>query len=44
MRRIKGREEKDAASHNKEITSKLSSAKKGLKSLGPGIITGASDF
>jgi NRAMP (natural resistance-associated macrophage protein)-like metal ion transporter len=43
VRRIKRREERDAASHNKDIASKLSSAKKVLKSLGPGIITGASD-
>jgi NRAMP (natural resistance-associated macrophage protein)-like metal ion transporter len=43
VRWIKRREEKDAASHNKDIMYKLSSAKKILKSLGPGIITGASD-
>jgi NRAMP (natural resistance-associated macrophage protein)-like metal ion transporter len=43
VRWIKRREEKDAASHNKDIKSKLSSVKKILKSLGPGIITGASD-
>ena len=40
---MKSREEKSAASHDKNITSKLSSTKKILKSLGPGIITGASD-
>jgi NRAMP (natural resistance-associated macrophage protein)-like metal ion transporter len=40
---MKRREEKGTASHGKDITSKLSSAKKILKSLGPGIITGASD-
>ena len=34
---------KRSASHDKSITSKLSSVKKILKSLGPGIITGASD-
>src|ERR687886_2914700 len=43
MRWMKRREEKGAASYDKDITSKLSSAKKILKSLGPGIITGASD-
>ncbi|MFL6424146.1 MAG: NRAMP family divalent metal transporter [Nitrososphaeraceae archaeon] len=40
---MKRREEKDVASYDKDITSKLSSVKKTLKSLGPGIITGASD-
>jgi NRAMP (natural resistance-associated macrophage protein)-like metal ion transporter len=40
---MKRREEKGTASHGKDITSKLSSVKKILKSLGPGIITGASD-
>jgi NRAMP (natural resistance-associated macrophage protein)-like metal ion transporter len=35
--------EKDVASHDKDIPSKISSVKKILKSLGPGIITGASD-
>jgi Mn2+/Fe2+ NRAMP family transporter len=41
---MKSREEKSAASHDKDTTtSKLSSVKKTLKSLGPGIITGASD-
>jgi NRAMP (natural resistance-associated macrophage protein)-like metal ion transporter len=36
-------EEEGAASYDKDITSKLSPVKKTLKSLGPGIITGASD-
>ena len=40
---MKKREEKDIASHDKDITSKISSVKKILKALGPGIITGASD-
>jgi NRAMP (natural resistance-associated macrophage protein)-like metal ion transporter len=40
---MKRREEKDVASHDKDITSKIPSVKKTLKSLGPGIITGASD-
>jgi NRAMP (natural resistance-associated macrophage protein)-like metal ion transporter len=35
--------EKDVTSHDKDITSKISSVKKILKSLGPGVITGASD-
>ena len=40
---MKKREEKEIASHDKDITSKISSVKKILKALGPGIITGASD-
>jgi NRAMP (natural resistance-associated macrophage protein)-like metal ion transporter len=40
---MKRREEKGTASHGKDIKSKLSPVKKTLKSLGPGIITGASD-
>ncbi len=40
---MKKREEKDIVPHDKDITSKISSVKKILKSLGPGIITGASD-
>ncbi len=40
---MKSQEEEGAASHDKNITSRLSSVKKTLKSLGPGIITGASD-
>jgi hypothetical protein len=40
---MKKREEKDIAPHDKDITSKISSVKKILKSLGPGIITEASD-
>src|ERR1051325_2221795 len=40
---MKKRQEKDVTSHDKAITSKISSVKKILKSLGPGIITGASD-
>ena len=40
---MKKREEKLIASHDKDITSKISSVKKILKALGPGIITGASD-
>jgi NRAMP (natural resistance-associated macrophage protein)-like metal ion transporter len=40
---MKRREEEGAASYDKDITSKLSPVKKTLKSLGPGIITGASD-
>jgi NRAMP (natural resistance-associated macrophage protein)-like metal ion transporter len=40
---MKSPEEEGAAFHDKDITSKLSSVKKILKSLGPGIITGASD-
>jgi NRAMP (natural resistance-associated macrophage protein)-like metal ion transporter len=40
---MKKREDKDVASHDKDVTSKISSVKKILKSLGPGIITGASD-
>ena len=40
---MKKREEKDIASHDKDITSKISSVKKILNALGPGIITGASD-
>ena len=40
---MKKREEKDIASHDKDITSKISSVKKILKALGPGIITGAAD-
>ena len=40
---MKKREEKHIASHDKDITSKISSVKKILKALGPGIITGAAD-
>ena len=40
---MKKREEKDIVPHDQDITSKISSVKKILKSLGPGIITGASD-
>lgn len=35
--------DKDVVSHDKHVSSKSSSAKKTLKSLGPGIITGAAD-
>ena len=40
---MKEREKKEVTSNDKDITSKISSIKKILKSLGPGIITGASD-
>ena len=40
---MKKREKKEVTSNDKDITSKISSIKKILKSLGPGIITGASD-
>ncbi len=40
---MKKREKKEVTSNDKDITSKISSIKKILKSLGPGIITEASD-
>jgi NRAMP (natural resistance-associated macrophage protein)-like metal ion transporter len=44
VRGIKEKEkDKDVVSHDKQISSKLSYAKQALKSLGPGIITGAAD-